>query len=400
MVNARTVSAETLASIPWMSAKSLAHAMREVSLRGPHELETWMGLISRADMISSSFSAKQSALVLNSLARVMDLPDLVGSFDAFVKRYVRRFLGNIIQTCSPLDMAQLVHAIGEFNQCLTDVDKHGISSLLSSLRANIPLMQDRELSMTACGLYKLQNSDPVTVTLLMKAALRLGNQLSDQSLAQIVNLAANSQDGSRSDICDLVNMMIIQTRDRMNDMNPRTMALLLTSLAKLRISNPECISLICDSLKTPSNPRLRASSFQTLVLILRSLQKLDVGARNPLVLHSLIDIMNSRRFEDESTINLCMYANAVSRLKGYDAEVITCLRLILGREVTPAQVVLVLQSASRVHEDVKLAGLMVQHLTTHSNSFNEDQLKAISAVIDASLLGEFNMAREILTSRA
>jgi hypothetical protein len=400
MVNARAVSAETLASIPWMSAKSLSHAMREVSLRGPYELETWMRLISRADMISPSFSAKQSALVLNSLARVMDLPDLVGSFDAFVKRYVRRFLVNIIQTCSPLDTAQLVHAVGEFNQCFTDVDEHAITSLLSSLRANIPLMQDRELSMTACGLFKLQNSDPVTVTLVIRAALRLGNQLSDQSLAQIVNLAAHSQPGSRSDICDLVTKMIIETRDRMIDMNPRTMAVLLTSLAKLRLSNPECISLLCDSLNSSSNPRLRASSFQTLVLILRSLQKLGVGAHNPLVLHSLIDIMNSRRFEDESTGNLCMYVNAVSRMKGYDAEVITCLRQILGREVTPAQVVLVLQSTTRVHEGEKLAGLIVQHLKTHSHSFSQDQVKAISAAIDASSLGEFHMAREILTSRA
>lgn len=377
--------------------------MREVSLRGPNDVNTWMRLISRADMICASFSAKQSALVFNSFSRVMDVPDLIGSFDAFVKRYVRKFLVKVIPTCSPLDSAQLVHAMGEFHKCLNGTEQNVIATVMESLREKIPLMQDRELSMTACGLIKLRNRDPLIATLVLESGLRLGGELSDQSLAQIVNLAANCQPGSGSNLCDLVNRMIIQTPSRTRDMNPRTMALLLTSLVKLRVSNPEFVSSLSDSILSPSNSRLTSSSFQTLAVILRSLQKMGIGERNPLVLHKLVDLMNSRSFGDQTTGDLCMYVNGVARMKGYDEDVMTCLRLILARELTPVQVILVLQSFSRLKDPLGcdyLAGMIMDHLKLHSESFSKDQLNAIAVAVDSSPLGEFHIARELFSSRA
>jgi hypothetical protein len=178
----RPVSVETLASIPWMSAKSLSHAMREVSLRGPNDSETWKQLMSRADVIAASFNPKHAALVLNSLARIKKLGYVE---DLFLKRFINRFLPNVVPDCNALDSAQIVHAISMFpNQASKEV----VDQILHRIQEMVPHMDHPSLCMTAVGVSHLSHPPLSVVQVIVTHGLT--QECTGRFLSQLLILAS------------------------------------------------------------------------------------------------------------------------------------------------------------------------------------------------------------------
>ena len=284
---ARAVSVETLSSIPWMSGKSLSHAMREVSLRGPNEKEVWNQLVSRADVISNSLSPKQSALLLNSIARVSDHPDLIGTFDSFLRRYVRKFLVHALEEASPLDLAQTVHALGDLSKNARP-NEQLVQMLLSKLRTCLSDMDDRSLSMTSFGVNRMKlDIDPTIVEIFLKCALALGESLSDRTLAQVLNLASVHGNDSLAG-----GDLVAQSAPRIITMNFRTLCLLLSSLGRLRLRNQAVTAALGEVVMSPSFSA--AVSVEQLAIIHRSSLKLGVAETHPHIIHRLDDLLKKR----------------------------------------------------------------------------------------------------------
>jgi hypothetical protein len=338
---ARPVSVETLASIPWMSAKSLSHAMREVSLRGPNDPQTWTHLVSRADMIAPSFNPKQAALMMNSLARIKI--ETEGPVELFIRRYMRRFLSEIIPNCSPLDLAQVVHAIGSFSRHHDCISSNLIQDIDSALTQRIPRMDDKEISMTACGLASvdsLGSSDVVRA--LLDASIQLGNQLTDRTLAQVLNLA-----GIRGYSCEaLVAQELVR---RIPNMNQRSLILSLNAVSRLGIKNNAMVSVLSETIMNPGS-QLVAIPFHQLTLLLRSLQKQGMAKSDPLCLHRIMDSLIRSDFNNQNTGALCAFVNCASRLSGYSQMIQECIRILLGRSLQPAEATLLIQSVCRMND--------------------------------------------------
>lgn len=310
----RPVSRETLASIPWMSGKSLSHAMREVSLRGPNDAETWRNLLSRADVIVESLNAKQSALILNAISRVRDLAI---DYEPFLKRFVKKFLIRVIDQCNALDVAQLVHALASFQSAPAEV--------LTKLRGQIALkaneMEEKELSMTAVGLAKLDPTNPHLPS--VEAVLERGSQLcksphclNDQTVAQLLSLAKTC--GMQKEISPLVERATILVHsDDPSATSARSAVLILTCLST-STQNAEYVSGFIDKFLGSSKTSCNLSLKQ-LIVTLRSLQKLGVTESNPAAIHRLIDNISNRMTRTSETAaldgtTLCMLLNSLSRI--------------------------------------------------------------------------------------
>lgn len=225
----RPVSAQSIISIPWMSSKSLAHAMRDVSLRGPNSPETWTSLQSRGDMIAHSFSSKHSALMLSALARVRHLnPELVNS--AFVSRFVNRILfPSVWNTCNSLDVSQILHAMISFPDFLL-VLKETIKSDPSFLSDKIKEMDPNSLSMTSLALSKLSLSSLFVGDVLMRVnSIECTN---DQLIGQVLQLVA-SNPGEAHLYVEELHTLCTPLADRLDQVSVRSLTLITSSLVKI-----------------------------------------------------------------------------------------------------------------------------------------------------------------------
>ena len=336
---ARPVSVETLASIPWMSAKSLSHAMREVSLRGPNDEQTWTHLVSRADVIAPSFNPKQAALMMNSLARITI--ETEGPVELFIRRYLRRFLSQIIPDCSPLDLAQVVHAIGAFNRHHDCVSSNLVQEIDSALTQQIPRMDDRELCMTASGLAIADSlGSREVLRTLVDASTKSGNQLSDRTLAQVLHLA-----GIRGHACET--LVAHELTRRIPAMNHRSLVLSLNAISRLGIRNNAVLSVLSETIMSPDS-QLVAIPFHQLTLLLRALQKLGMNTSDPLALHRIMDSLIRSDFTNQTTSALCAFVNSASRLSGYSHVIRECLGILVDRSLQPDEAILLIQSVCRM----------------------------------------------------
>ena len=344
-MNVRPVSAETLASIPWMSAKSLSHAMREVSLRGPNEAATWQQLLSRADVIARSFNAKQSALVLNSIARVRSR-DCVSSQDAFLTRFVRRFLPHIIPSCNALDTAQIIHSLSLFP---TLVDQAVVVAAKCHLSSVLDDMNEQAVSMTAAGLGRLGGQlDPSLIEHILARGVELN--LGSQAVAQLLTLAANSPHTDRHHFMGALGKLTAQLTNCLPEV--RSLAVILNALARLQLRNADFMSLVAEAVMDDSNTAFtHGASVKQLTIILRSLQKLSIMNTNPLVCFRLVDLIRRRPLsENVDNPTVCLLLSAVSRMNGMRDFFVTVLEhsVSSSRALQPDELTVILQAVARM----------------------------------------------------
>jgi hypothetical protein len=286
----RPVSAETLSSIPWMSAKSLSHAMREVSLRGPNDKDTWIQLLSRADVISHSLNNKQNALLLNSIARIRRKEELTGIFDTFLRRHASKFLVHLIPESSPLDLAHVLHALGEFSDVLNPPNEV-LQAFRARARESISAMDEKSLGIACFGLYRLRLGESSVVGAVLSSAQGRLEFLSDRTLVQVINLATICPDlGSklRGSLLELS----VEAIKRMPHMDHKTVFLLIKSIAKLRISTPDLTAAILEWVNGPGFAQV--ATVEQLKILMKSLEKLKLDTSDISVLHRVEEILHLR----------------------------------------------------------------------------------------------------------
>ena len=323
-----------------MSAKSLSQTMREVSIRGPHDSDTWHNLVSRADVIVASFNAKQSALVLNSLARIEDKK--IMDSHAFIIRFVKKFLPATVRDMNGLDLAQVIHAIGAFRSLHVSEDlKTAISTALPVV---VGQMDSKSLSMTAFGLSRLALWD--ATSFVLQRALDVQDSLEDQSLAQIVSLVASC--GAADDAKQLQDLMrcVIQ---RVPSISVRSLSLSLNSFARLKVDNSHLVNLVGERILDAKDTAIsRGASLSQLVVILRSLQKLGVMQQNPRVSHKLVELISAKPLDERIPSHIaCTLLSALSRLPGYTALIDQVFILVASRELSSDQIALLFQVMAR-----------------------------------------------------
>ena len=337
---ARPVSLETLASIPWMSAKSLSHTMREVSIRGPHDADTWRHLVSRADVIAGSMNAKQTALVLNSLARIESRD--VADCEAFLKRFVKRFLPRTLTDMNSLDIAQVVHALAHFPPEFTDDDVR--TALVGTIRTRVDGMDPRSLSMTALGVARMQLCDIADV--LLHRALELRESLEDQAIAQMFSLAASC---GHAGVRECARELSISVAQRLPSISVRSLSVIVNSLSRLKVESQELVDLVAAEILENGNTRFtNATAVKPLVVLLRSLQKMGLMERIPLACHKLADLISSdSSYHSADTETLSILLSALSWMKGYCGRIDHVFEILAQRELSAAQLTLAFQVMAR-----------------------------------------------------
>lgn len=305
---ARPVSVETLSSIPWMSAKSLSHAMREVSLRGPNDAETWQQLCSRGDVIVKSFNPKQAALVLNSLARVKSKGILEVDF---IRRFVHKFLPAIVTDCNALDTAQILHALSEFKSI---VKIEIFEQVADRVTACASQLDERGVSMVATAVSRVPDMvNDVMIHSVVSRGIEIGD-LNDQTLSQVIHLASLGTVPVKD-----VSVLLAQATDRAHIMSVRSLVLITNSLTRLKekFSIQEFVSMVSESVLDNSSSRFsEGASISQLVVLLRSLQKLRAQDTSPLVLHRTVELLSHRDIHSADVSSMVILLSALSRMPG------------------------------------------------------------------------------------
>lgn len=316
-----------------MSAKSLSHTMREVSIRGPHDTEIWSRLLSRADMIAHSFNPKQTALVVNSLARMkssnframIESPDLI---NPFMTRFDKKFLASVIQHSSALDIAQIAHG---FEVLGTRMTSRNFSSLLAKITQLASHMDTSSVSMCALALSHETGCEDDKVKCLEALVSRImGNdQINEQCLAQMLRACATVPGQSR--IVKIVEEMCMKNLPMIETMSIRGLCVCLNSLAKLKmVDRPvvnEIIILVADRVDREDSAFRDGASILQVGLLLRSLQKLGVQSVAPILEHRLVQYIRMRNIETNmSSKAICLLVSALTQVSQTEDLVVSFIR--------------------------------------------------------------------------
>ena len=249
MIVLRPVSVDSLASIPWMSAKSLSHTIREVSARGPNDGLVWEKLMSRADMIAHSFTPKQAAMVLNSLGSIVSKnPGFVNP--VFMSRFSNRFVPQLLAESNSLDIAQMVNGLGRFcDLALPET----VDAVMAALPSRVAAMDAIALSMTAAGLSRFRVTDKDLVLRIFHRGSEVG--LSDQGLSQLLHLAATAVESGDAcmgdDLVRAIDSLVTPLADRLETVSKRTLAFILNSLTRLKYQNKEVLTMLAGQTLPP-----------------------------------------------------------------------------------------------------------------------------------------------------
>ena len=298
------VSRESIASIPWMSAKSLSHVIRDVSIRGPQLKEVWDQIQSRADVIAHSFNAKQSALVVVGLGKIVsEHPEFVNKL--FVDRFVSKFLHQIFSSCNSLDIAQILYGLSRLGKC---VDFGNV------IETNVPLMDVNSLSMTSLALsspiFQSQLSRDLLLVILQRA-VALEN-VNDQCIGQVLHL---STPFGADPLCNpLILILHAKLVDGLDQISFKSLALVLSSMCSSECPiSPDFLSMLHCALLAKE---YSGATLTSLGVILRSIQKIYTHEHvidfTP-VSSLLIEEIGKRNLLNQGTRTLGLLLSAISR---------------------------------------------------------------------------------------
>jgi hypothetical protein len=176
----------------------------------------------------------------------------------------------------------------------------------------------------AChGVSNLGLFEQEIVSAVLSAAVNIGEGLSDRTLGQILNhstLASKVHANDRQ----LINQLGSLAVQRLGNMNFRTFVLVLNSLAKLRADNPDVMHAVAEVVRSANF--LKSASLQQLIVVLRSIQKLNKTGINPPEVYRLLDVISTRPLQFRDANTPCTLLNAITRVAGYDRLCNDCLR--------------------------------------------------------------------------
>lgn len=315
-----------------MSAKSLSHAMREVSLRGPNDSEVWTRLIGRADMIAHSFNPKQAALVINSLARIHDKLDK-DLMESFLLRFNRKFLPILIPHTSPLDMAQICHGL----TIMGNIDNKLAVERVVSL---VPQMDPTCVSMCAAALSSRKSRDLLQadrtrcLLKLVERVMEFSNT-NEQTFAQILRACATVPGDLviEKKVVELCRQSLIM----FERMSMRSLCVCLNSLAKMKnVKGPvvnEILNIVADRTQRGDSAIVDGASLLQLAVLLRSLQKLDIKAIGPLVDETFVKYIKTREICNVPPKTACILLSALVEVPGTEVMIATLLKSYEGPNI-------------------------------------------------------------------
>ena len=343
-----------------MSAKSLAHAMRDVSLRGPNDLNTWTRLVGRADMIAHSFNPKQAALVVHSLGKVFEKKTFSQTdfIQSFISRFNRKFLPEIVPHTTALDAAQIIHGLS----VLEKTNKRLIESLpvlMNRVSSLAPHMDMKSVSMCAAGLSndKIVVPNQIRTNCIVALSQRFLQleDVNEQSFAQIMR--ACSTLGPDEEIRKLVDEICVKCIMMFQTMSVRSLSVALNSLGKMgNCTRPivnEILMIVSERVLRGESSFSSGASLLQLAVILRSLQKLGINDVSPLVDHALVKYIRTRDLETLSAHTVCVLLSALSHVPDTGEIVMAVIdgSLNKGLRFSPNEILIVTNALKRTGVD-------------------------------------------------
>ena len=366
------VSLLTLESIPWMSAKSLSHAMREVSLRGPNDLGTWTRLVGRADMIAHSFNPKQTALVVHSLGKIFEQKLFPTDFiETFLGRFTRKFLPHIVPHTSPLDAAQIAHGLAIFGKTNKRVSAHCLSMMMDRVSELAFDMDMKAVSMCAASLSDKRSVLPEEVrskciVALSSRFLQL-DDVNEQSFAQI--LRACTTMASEKEVGEIVTDLCVKNLKLFQSMSVRSLSVCLNSLAKVLNTNTPVVNeilLICsERIEEGDSGIATGASLLQLGVLLRSLQKLGIRKVSAMTDQAMVKYIQSRDRSNMSTHTVCVLLSALVEVPGTTGlvrTVIDSVRIMNGR-FSPTEIAAISNALKRSEVDPEFVSEAIRDMT-------------------------------------
>ncbi|CAJ1364098.1 unnamed protein product [Effrenium voratum] len=328
-LEAKPVSQESLAGIPWAGRSTLTGLFLRVAEVGPKDAAIWKRLTARADVIAHSLTPKQASLILSAMARSRQ------SHENFLRRFRVKFAPSLIAAADLIDLCGMISSLSQLN--VYQEELYGLAA--KRLMDSSVQMDMRQLSLVANAFVKAGHQDMDLFQRLLKQvprqaakctakdaavllnalaqipdfqiqdweakeeqkelksalealALRLPEILPKadlHSLAVILNAFAQLQ-FVQKDALDLISQELLLNEQKLQRMTGRQLAMVLNAIARLQLHEPRLIELLAASVRSGA----QALDPQGLCLVANAAAKLQLGLETFQVLYSRIPRLLSR----------------------------------------------------------------------------------------------------------
>lgn len=320
----KPVSPETLAGIPWAGRSTLAGLFTRVAACGPHDPTVWRKLVSRADVIAHSFTAKQAALILSALARVQHRGE------SFLRRFSVRFAPSLLHDAELLDLCGIISSLSQ----LGAYSKETFALGAKRAAAAAPQMDARQISLVANAYVRVGHADRELFEKLLHQVPRRIRSCTGRDAAVLLNAMAQMPELMRDELpAEALEPQLEAVALRLPDLLPtadlHSLTLILNSFAQLNFVQKDALDLVAgELLDTERSKRL---SPRQLAMVLNSAARLQLF--EPRLLEALVAQVRFRAKALDAQ-SLCVVANACAKLPALGVETFQVLYAQVPRHLT------------------------------------------------------------------
>lgn len=320
----KPVSQETLAGIPWAGRSTLAGLFTRVAACGPHDPTIWRKLVSRADVIAHSFTAKQAALILSALARAQHRGE------SFLRRFSVRFAPSLLQEAELLDLCGIISSLSQ----LGAYSKETFALGAKRAAAAAPQMDARQISLVANAFVRVGHADRELFEKLIHQVPRRLRGCTGRDAAVLLNALAQLPELLPNELpAAALEKQLEAIALRLPDLLPtadlHSLTLILNAFAQLNFVQKDALDLVVGELL--DSERAKTLSPRQLAMVLNAAARLQLY--EPRLLESLV-LQIRLRAKALDAQGLCVVANACAKLPALGVETFQALYAQVPRHLT------------------------------------------------------------------
>mmetsp|Transcript_29971 Transcript_29971/g.93808 ORF Transcript_29971/g.93808 Transcript_29971/m.93808 type:complete len:530 (-) Transcript_29971:13-1602(-) len=321
----KPVSQETLAGIPWAGRSTLAGLFTRVAACGPHDPTVWRKLVSRADVIAHSFTAKQAALVLSALARAQHRGE------SFLRRFSVRFAPSLLQEAELLDLCGIISSLSQLGAYSKE------TFALAAKRAAVatPQMDARQISLVANAFVRVGHADRELFERLLHQVPRRLRGCTARDIAVLLNALAQlpgllPDELPATSLEPQLEAIALRLPNLLPTADLHSLTLILNAFAQLGFVQKDVLDLIVEELLSDKE-HLRRITPRQLAMVLNTAARLQLY--EPRLLDALV-LQIRLRAKALDAHSLCVVANACAKLPALGVETFQALYTQVPRLLT------------------------------------------------------------------
>lgn len=321
----KPVSQETLAGIPWAGRSTLAGLFTRVAACGPRDPTVWRKLVSRADVIAHSFTAKQAALVLSALARAQHRSE------SFLRRFSVRFAPSLLQEAELIDLCGIISSLSQLGAYSKE------TFALSAKRAAeaAPQMDARQISLVANAFVRAGHADRELFERLLLQVPRKLRGCTGRDAAVLLNALAQlpgllPDELPAASLEPQLEAIALRMPDLLPTADLHSLTLILNAFAQLSFMQKDAVDLVVGEL-LHGREGLKRMTPRQLAMVLNAAARLQLY--EPRLLDALVMQIRLRAKALDAQ-SLCVVANACAKLPALGVETFQALYAQVPRHLT------------------------------------------------------------------